>query len=73
MAVVVGQRQRLYSGVRMLTWFYLSSINKKFVINIKGSKPDLNYGHANGWKKARMDGRKKGEKGRERRKRKGGL
>ena len=22
-AVAVGQRQRLYSGVRMLTWFYI--------------------------------------------------
>jgi hypothetical protein len=26
-AVAVGQRKRLYSGVRMFTWFYLSSIN----------------------------------------------
>jgi hypothetical protein len=26
-AVAVGKRQRLYSGVRMLTWFYLVSIN----------------------------------------------
>jgi hypothetical protein len=26
-AVAVSQRQRLYSGVRMFTWFYLSSIN----------------------------------------------
>ena len=37
-AVAVGQsqRQRLYSGIRILTWFYLNSINMKFVI--KGSK-----------------------------------
>ena len=26
-AVAIGQRPRLYSGVRMYTWFYLSSIN----------------------------------------------
>jgi hypothetical protein len=26
-AVAVGQRQRLYSDVRMFTWFYLRSIN----------------------------------------------
>ena len=25
--VAVGKRQRLYSGVRMFTWFYLNSIN----------------------------------------------
>ena len=31
-AVVVGQRQRVYSGFRMLAWFSISSIN----INISG-------------------------------------
>jgi hypothetical protein len=37
--VAVGQRQRLYSGVKMFTWFHLGSINMKFVIT--GSKPYL--------------------------------
>jgi hypothetical protein len=33
--VVVSQRQQIYSGARMYTWFYLSSMNVKFVL--KGS------------------------------------
>ena len=31
-AVAVGQRERLYSGFRMFTWFYLSSKNIEFVV-----------------------------------------
>ena len=39
-AVAVDQRQlRLYSGVGVFTWFYLGSINIKFVQ--KGPEPDL--------------------------------
>jgi hypothetical protein len=40
-AVAVGLRQRLYAGVRMFTWFYLSTINIKFVI--KGSISILSH------------------------------
>ena len=43
-AVAVGQMQRLYSGVRrMVTWFYLSSIN----INMFGWQKGVGLG--SGW------------------------
>jgi hypothetical protein len=44
-AVAVGQRQRIYSGVRTLTWFYLSSINIDIKFVAKGSKTNLSHWH----------------------------
>jgi hypothetical protein len=42
--VAVGQRQRLYSSVRMLAWFYLSSINfSGWSGALKGSILDLGH------------------------------
>jgi hypothetical protein len=45
MAVAVGQsqRQRLYSGVRMFSWFRLSSKKISGWLGAKGSKTNLSH------------------------------